>query len=149
MTDSCWYMAEAITILISNYPLKIFRKEWKKSQMNNKNKSLKWYVYNSIHCLALSEYLCACVCMLFLQLCSNLCNPMDYSCQGTVPMEVSRQEYWSRLLCPSPGYLPNPGSELASLTSPALTGRFFNTSTTWKSQWVFSNYLLVKAKNKC
>ena len=30
--------------------------------------------------------------------------------------------------CPPPGDLPNPGIEPASLMSPALTGRFLNTS---------------------
>ena len=33
---------------------------------------------------------------------------------------------------PSPGDLPNPGIELESLTSPALAGGFFTTSTTWE-----------------
>ena len=37
-------------------------------------------------------------------------------------MGFSRQEYWSRLPCPSPGDLPNPGIEPASLTSLALAG---------------------------
>ena len=32
-------------------------------------------------------------------------------------MELSRQEYWSRLPFPSPGDLPQPGTELSS---PAL-----------------------------
>ena len=32
-------------------------------------------------------------------------------------MEITRQEYWSGLLCPSPGDLPNPGIEPGS---PAL-----------------------------
>ena len=32
-------------------------------------------------------------------------------------MEFSRQEYWSELLCPTPGDLPNSGMEL---WSPAL-----------------------------
>ena len=31
-------------------------------------------------------------------------------------MGFSRQEYWSRLPCPSPGDLPNPGIELSSPT---------------------------------
>ena len=30
--------------------------------------------------------------------------------------------------------LPNPGMEPASLTSPALAGEFFTTSTTWEAQ---------------
>ena len=35
-------------------------------------------------------------------------------------MEFSRQEYWSGLLFPSPGDLPNPGIKCASLASPVL-----------------------------
>ena len=47
-----------------------------------------------------------------------------------------RQEYWSGLPCPPPGDLPDPGLEPASLTSPAMTGGFFTTSTTWEAQSV-------------
>ena len=46
---------------------------------------------------------------------------------------VSRQEYWSGLLCPPPGHLPDPGIEPMSLTSLAWQGAFFTTSTTWKA----------------
>ena len=49
-------------------------------------------------------------------------------------MGFSRQEYWSGLPCPLPGDLPDPGIEPASLMSPALTGEFFTTSTTWETQ---------------
>jgi len=42
--------------------------------------------------------------------------------QAPLFMGFSRQEYWSRLPCPSPGDLPNPGIEPASLTSLALAG---------------------------
>ena len=45
-------------------------------------------------------------------------------------MELSRQEYWSGFPLPSPGDLPNPGIESVS---PALTGRFFTTGTTWEA----------------
>ena len=31
--------------------------------------------------------------------------------QAPLSMEFSRQEYWSRLPCPPPGDLPNPGTE--------------------------------------
>ena len=48
-------------------------------------------------------------------------------------MEFPRQEYWSGLPFPSPGDLPNPGIEPASLASPALAGEFFTTSTTWEA----------------
>ena len=35
---------------------------------------------------------------------------------------------------PSPGDLPNPGIEPASLISPALVGEFFTASATWEAQ---------------
>ena len=56
------------------------------------------------------------------QSCPTLCNPMDCSLPAPLSMGFSRQEYWSRLPCPSPGNLPNPGTELVSLTSLALAG---------------------------
>ena len=46
----------------------------------------------------------------------------------------SRQEYWSGLPCSPPGDLPNPGIELVFLTSPALAGGFFITSTAWETR---------------
>ena len=42
-------------------------------------------------------------------------------------MGFSRQEYGSGLPLPSPGHLPHPGMEPASLMSPALTGGYFIT----------------------
>ena len=45
-------------------------------------------------------------------------------------MGFSHLEYWSGLPFPSPGDLPSPGNESASLASPALAGGFFTTSTT-------------------
>ena len=53
--------------------------------------------------------------------------------QAPRSMRFSRQEYWSELLLPTPGDLPNPGMEPTSLVSPALTGRFFPASATWES----------------
>ena len=51
-------------------------------------------------------------------------------------MGFSRQEYWSGLPFPSLGDLPDPGIE-PSLMSPALAGRFFVASTTWKAHTYF------------
>ena len=42
--------------------------------------------------------------------------PMGYSPPGSSVMEFSRQEYWSGLLFPSPGYLPDSGMEHGSPT---------------------------------
>ena len=52
--------------------------------------------------------------------------------QAPLPMESSRQEYWSGLPCPAPGDLPDPGIKAMS-TSPAVAGEFFTTGTTWEA----------------
>ena len=52
------------------------------------------------------------------------------ACQASLSLRFSRQEYWSGLPSPPPGYLPNPGIEPESPTSPALAGRFFYHSAT-------------------
>ena len=72
-----------------------------------------------------------CVHAASLQLRLTLCNPVDSCLLGSSVHEFFRQEYWSGSPFPPPGYLPNPGSEAASLMSLALTGGFFTTSTTW------------------
>ena len=54
-------------------------------------------------------------------------SPGTGACQAPLSREFSRQKYWSGLLFPSPGYLPDPGVEHLSLVSPALAGRFFTT----------------------
>ena len=57
-----------------------------------------------------------------VQLCAIL---WTIACQAPLSMGFSRQEYCSGLPCPSPGDLPDPETEPASLTSPALAGGFF------------------------
>ena len=70
---------------------------------------------------------------LVTQLCPTLCDPVYWSLPGSsahgilqAPLSLgfSRQECWSGLPFPPPGDLPNPGIEPASLSSPALPGRF-------------------------
>ena len=51
------------------------------------------------------------------QSCTTLCDPMGWNYQATLSMGFSRQAYWSGLLFPSPGDLPDPGIEPRS---PAL-----------------------------
>jgi len=55
----------------------------------------------------------------------SFATPWTVACQASLSMEFSRQENWSGLPSPSPGDLPDPGTEPRSLTSPALAGRFF------------------------
>ena len=49
--------------------------------------------------------------------------PWTVAHQAPLSMGFSRQEYWSGLLFPSPGYLPDPGTEPRSsaLQADALT----------------------------
>ena len=66
---------------------------------------------------------CTCVCSGV----SDLCDSMDCSPPSMV---FSRQEYWSGFPFPSPGDLSNPGIKSVS---PAFTGSFFTTGTTWEA----------------
>ena len=55
--------------------------------------------------------------------------------QAPLSLGFSRQEYWSGLLCPPPGDIPDPGIEPMSLLSLASAGVFFTTSTTWEAKF--------------
>ena len=48
---------------------------------------------------------------LFGKSCQTLVTPWTVACQAPLSMEFPKQEYWSGLLCPSLGDLPNPGIE--------------------------------------
>ena len=68
-----------------------------------------------------------------VQSCLTLCDPMDVARWATLSMGFSRQEYRSGLSFPIPRDLSNPESK-ATVTSPALAGGFFTTSTTRGAQ---------------
>ena len=53
--------------------------------------------------------------------------------QAPLSMGFSRQEYWNGLPWLPPGDFPYPGIKPTSLTPPALPGRFFITTSTWKT----------------
>ena len=69
--------------------------------------------------------------------------PWTVAHQPLLSMGFSKQEYWSGLLCHSPGDLPNPGFEPASLMFPALAGRFFTTSATWEAHTSTSTHTYI------
>ena len=83
--------------------------------------------------------LCKCVCM-----CESTCMLSCFSGvqlfatlwivahQAPLSIGFSRQEYWNGLPCPPPGDLLNQGIKPASLTSPALAGRFFTINANWE-----------------
>ena len=74
--------------------------------------------------------MCVCVCMLScIQLFVML---WTATFQAPMSMGFPRQEYWSGLPFPPPGYLPDPGIEPMSLASPMLAGEFFTTESPGK-----------------
>ena len=66
-----------------------------------------------------------------IQSCPTLCNPVDCSPPGS-SMRFSRQKSWRGLPSLPPGDLLTQGSN-PHLMSPALSARFFTTSTTWEA----------------
>ena len=63
--------------------------------------------------------LCESVKVLVAQLCLTLYDPKNCSHLPPLSMEFFRQKYWSGLPFPSPGDLPNPGTEPTSPVSSA------------------------------
>ena len=76
--------------------------------------------------------MCESVKVLVAQSSLTLCDSMECSLPGSSLHGILRQEYWSGLPFPSPGYLPDPGIELASPATSALAGRFFITELSGK-----------------
>ena len=72
-------------------------------------------------------YACILSCFSLVQL---FVTPCTVACQVSLSIGSSGQEYWSRLPCFPPGNLPSPGIKPMS---PALSGRFFITNTTWEA----------------
>ena len=56
--------------------------------------------------------------------------PWTVAFQAPLAMRFFRQEYWSGFPCPPPEDFPHPEEEPMSVTSSALAGSFFTTSTT-------------------
>ena len=67
--------------------------------------------------------------VLCLVMSSSFATPWPEAHQAPLPMEFSRQEYWSGVPFPSAGDLPNPRIKPSSHVSPALAGRFFTTES--------------------
>ena len=89
----------------------------------------------AIYCYITSQDECVYVCVLssFSHV-GFLATLWTVAHQAPLPVEFSRQEYWSGLPFPSPGDLPDPGIEPSSLTSPALAGGFINSRATREAQ---------------
>ena len=74
----------------------------------------------------LTHTACVCTIQLFV-------TPWTVAHQAPLSMGFFRQEYWSGLPCSPAGNLPNSGTEPACLTSPALAGTFFTSSSAWEA----------------
>ena len=76
---------------------------------------MEWYFPQSWRrrkCKSISKRACACS---VSQPWSLFATPQTIAHQSPLPMEFSRQEYWSGLSFPSPGDLPHPGIKPTSL----------------------------------
>ena len=112
---------------------------WKNNDLQSEVHNL--YTYKGIFIINLTNYLtvvnsCACMpshfCRVWLFAPLYDCSPLGSSVHGNLQVE-----YWSRLSCPPPGDLRNPGIKPTSLMFPASAGRFFTTSATWEPpQWI-------------
>ena len=88
-------------------------------------------------CTNLHSYqLCICMLSCFSHIFVTL---WTVALQAPLSMWFSRQAYWSGLPYPLLGALPHFGIEFTSLMSPALAGRIFTISTTWKAHQQYSS----------
>ena len=77
------------------------------------------------------SHMCMC-CVVVLSRFSHVqlfATPWNTALEAPPSIGFSRQEYWSGLPFPSPGHIPNPGTEPGS---PALAGTNFTTNATWE-----------------
>ena len=69
--------------------------------------------------------------------------------QAPLSRRLSSQEYWSGLLFPFPGDLPDPGIEPASPESPALAGGVFGTEPPGKPLQTWGKHKHAVSKTGC
>ena len=74
------------------------------------------------------------LCAKVLQLWLTLCDPMDCNPPGSSIHGILQARILGWVSMSSSGDLPHPGIEPVPLTSPALAGGFFTTSTTQEAQ---------------
>ena len=67
--------------------------------------------------------------------------PWTVTCQASLSMGLSQQEYWSELPFPPPGNLLDPGIEPMSTVATALAGRFFTTWAIWEANIMIAQLL--------
>ena len=91
------------------------------------------YILEDLHKKYLTfshQDVCVCLCAQSLSHVWFFVTPWTVAHQAPLPMELSRQEYWSGLPFSIPGDLPDPGIEPEPSAAPTLAGRFFTTGAT-------------------
>ena len=109
-----WYNLVTKQLYIYTYKIHIYVYEWLYYTPET-NITLQ-INYTSIKTLQLSVHVCMPSCFSCVQLFET---PWTVAHQAPLSMGFSRQAYWSGLLWPPPGDLPDPGIEPESLESPA------------------------------
>ena len=83
-------------------------------------------------------WILCCVCWTKSLSCVQLfVTPSTIACQASLSKEFSRQEYWSGLLFPSPGHLPNPGGQTLVSCDSCITGGFFTSESPGKPIYIY------------
>ena len=80
-------------------------------------------------CMRMHTHAHACV---GAQSCPTLCNSMDCSLPGSSVHGICQAGILAWLPFPSPGDLPDPGTEPLSPVSPSMAGGFFNSLISFK-----------------
>ena len=92
---------------------------------------LHWQVNSFLLSHQGTPFISTCVCVKSIQSCLTLCNRMDWILPGSSVHGILQERRLEWVAIPSSRRdLPDPGRNPAFLTSPALTGGFFTTSTT-------------------
>ena len=73
---------------------------------------------------------------------AQLCDPMDDSPSGSSVQGILQAKILEWVAMPSSRDLPRARIKPLSLTSPALVGGFFTTSTMWEAQMNVSTYII-------
>ena len=104
-----------------------------------KSKRFTMLIIQFLHMHVLSRFCCV---WLFVTL-------WTVTHQAPLSIGFSRCEDWSRMACPPPGDLSDPGIEFTSFMSPALAGVFYATSATWEAHSVPELSLIISVFLVC
>ena len=87
--------------------------------------------------------------VLVTQSCLTLCDRMDHKAhQAPLPMEFSRQEYWSGYPFPSPGDLLDTGFTLGCLHCRQVLYHLSHQEALWRANGSLNTQLTGKKKKK-